>query len=501
MRFNLPRAKSLLSQLKRKPEKVWIERGRTKTLKLFHAMARSVPAYKQFLKYHDIKTEKIKKPEDLQSIPLTDKNNYLRKYPLPELCWNGKLAEQPFTYSVTSGSTGEPFYFPRTSYQDAQYALTAELYLLNNFNVDKKTTLYINGFAMGAWIGGLFTYSAIKMITERGAYPMNIITPGINKLEIIKAIKKLGQFYDQLIIGGYPPFIKDLVDEASGGKIRWQDYNVKFVFSAEAFSEKFRDYIRTKVGLKNIYKDTLNHYGTVDLGTMSYETPLSIYLRRLALKQRDIYTLLFGQTSKLPTLTQFLPEIFFFEEINGNLACSANSGLPLMRYDLKDHGGVFTFDYLVKKLKDQGLDLFKQINKASLNTTIWNLPFVYVYERSDLSVSLYGGNIYPETVRNVLLDKKFENLLTGKFTLLVKNDQKQNSFLEINLETKPGAKPTKTYSRLINNLIITKLIKENSEYRTLYDHMPNRMIPKIIFWPYEDKLYFGGGGKQKWVKQ
>jgi hypothetical protein len=42
---------------------------------------------------------------------------------------------------------------------------------------------------MGAWIGGLFTYEAIRRVGENGNYDMSIITPGINKAEVIKAVQ------------------------------------------------------------------------------------------------------------------------------------------------------------------------------------------------------------------------------------------------------------------------------------------------------------------------
>jgi phenylacetate-coenzyme A ligase PaaK-like adenylate-forming protein len=48
--------------------------------------------------------------------------------------------------------------------------------------------------------------------------------------------------------------------------VDWKKYNLRFIFSAEGFSETFRDYVAEVAGLKNAYLDTLNHYGTVDQG-------------------------------------------------------------------------------------------------------------------------------------------------------------------------------------------------------------------------------------------
>ena len=66
---------------------------------------------------------------------------------------------------------------------------------------------------MGVWIGGLFTYEAVKTIAERGDYALSIITPGLNKAEVVKAVKHLGKDFDQIIIGSYPPILKDILDD------------------------------------------------------------------------------------------------------------------------------------------------------------------------------------------------------------------------------------------------------------------------------------------------
>jgi hypothetical protein len=132
-------------------------RGETRALLLFQQMAKRVPAYKDYLKKHKVNPAKIKTIADFKHIPTVDKRGYLKQYDLEKLCWDGKFSTKQWTLSSTSGTTGEPFYFPRTEAQDRQYALSAELYLRSNFQIHKKSTLYVDAFAMGAWIGGLFS--------------------------------------------------------------------------------------------------------------------------------------------------------------------------------------------------------------------------------------------------------------------------------------------------------------------------------------------------------
>lgn len=490
-----------LNELKKRPASYWDKRGEDFALYYFKKISQSVPAYKKFLKNKKFNTKKIKIISDFKKVPLINKKDYLRKYPYKDLFIDGKFTEKHWVISSTSGSTGEPFYFPRTDEQDLQYALTAEMYLLTNFQIDKKTTLYINGFAMGVWIGGLFTYQAIKHIVTNGKYKLSIINPGIYKEEILKAVKKLGPYFDQIIIGGYPPFIKDLIDYGNESGINWKNKSVKFIFSAEGFSENFRDYIIANAGLKNPYLDTLNHYGTVDIGTKSYETPISILLRRLALKNRELYKLLFGNTYKLPTLTQYIPEHFYFEEVKGGLVCTARSGLPLIRYDLKDNGGVHNFNNVIKICEKCGINLLSEAKKVGILNTVWKIPFVYLYERSDMSVSFYGANIYPETIRKVLENSDFNKIFTGKCTLEIKYTKKQNQMLIIHVELKNNTSVNKKIENNLKNTIVKTLIKENSEYRNNYELLGKLAIPKILSWKHSHEHYFKSEGKQKWVKK
>ncbi len=493
-------AKKVIKDFKNLSEQVWLKRGEKMALELFQQMSKRVPAYKDWLKKNRINPHKIKTISDFKNVPTIDKKNYLLNYSPQELSWDGVFKQKQWVISTTSGSTGEPYYFPRNQEQDEQYALTAEIYLLTNFNIDKKSTLYIVGFPMGAWIGGLFTYEALKILSAKGKYNLSIITPGINKLEIINTIKKIGHEFDQIIIGSYAPFLKDTLEEGRRMGVNWKKYKLGFIFSAEGFNENFRDYVLKFTGSKDIYRTTLNHYGTVDLGTMSHETPLSILIRRLALTKKSLYYDLFAEKDKLPTLTQYVPEMFYFENVNNGIVCSAYSGYPLVRYDLHDYGGIFTLTQVYENFKNQGINLNKLITKYHLQSTLWNLPFVYVFERKDFSVSFFAFQIYPETVRKALWHKDLVKSITGKFTMIVKYDKNVDQYLELNIELQPEIKGTKVLADKIKKLVVNRLLIENSSYRKTTEEYPQRTVPRVVFWPYEDIKYFKPGTKQKWIK-
>ncbi len=473
-----------------KKESYWLKRGEQRALDLFQQMARRVPAYKKFLKQHKLDPKSIKTIADFPRVPLISKENYLKKYPYQELFWDGQVAKGGWTYSSTSGTTGEPFFFPRTIEQDQQYALSAELYLRHNFKIHKRSTLYINGFAMGPWIGGVFTYEAIRILSQRGGYDLSIVNAGVNKNEIIKTIKKLGKQFDQVIIAGYPPFVKDTVDAGTAQGLNWKDYKIGFVFSAEGFSEGFRDYVLECAGIKEHLFSSLNHYGTVDLGTMSHETPAAILLRRLALKNPKMEKELFGMSWRQPTLTQYLPELFYFEQVDGNLICSAASGIPLVRYDLKDRGGLLSSNQLKKQYK-------KELRKVG---DVWNLPFVHVLERSDMVVSWYGANVYPEHVKEAHYHRGVRDNLTGKFNIRVIESKGHNSVFEIHSELRSGSKHDKKLIKQLKKVILEVLMLKNSEFRNSYNAIAkkNRDI-RVILHENQSAPHFIAGGKQKWV--
>lgn len=475
----------------------WDQFGKRHTLKLFRTVAKHVPAYKDFLARHNIRPAKIKTWKDFQQIPMVDKNNYLRKYPLEKLCWGGHLSRS-LVLTSSSGSTGKPFYFPRDEVLDEQSAYMHELFLRSSGLNINKPALVIVCFGMGVWIGGLITYSAFKKLSNK-EFPHTLITPGSNKKEIFEVLKSLGNKYRQVILCGYPPFIKDVIDEAEDNNIDWKSFDLKIVFAAEAFSEKFRDYIYEKTGMKNPFTQTMNIYGSADLGTMAEETPLAILARRMAVNDSNIYKELFGDINRLPTLTQFNPLFTNFEIVKNEIAITAYNALPLVRYAIGDHGGVMTFDDLARRFKNNTIDILKKAK--SLFGNVPQLPFVYVYERSDYSTKLYGAIIYVEPIREALQERTLSADLTGKFSMQTKCNRKYDEYLEIHIELKPRKKALKQLAQKVQRVIIQKLLEKNAEYTYLYSMMPDRVLPKIILLSHEHPAYFKVGSKQKWVRK
>lgn len=491
--------KNIFNLLREKGSSFWSRKAQERSLFLFKEVAERVPAYRDFLKKNKIKPIQIKTYNDFQKVPPVTKKNYLRQYPLKDLCWDGSLKDS-LVFTATSGSTGEPFYFPRNIALEYESSIYHEMFLRNDPNGRNKSTLVVVSFGMGVWIGGTITFRAFQQIAERG-YPVSIITPGINKKEIFEGLKRLGGKFDQVILCGYPPFIKDIIDEAEDFGVHWNKLNLKLILAAEPFSEEFRSYLIKKTGIKNPFLDTMNIYGSADIGTMAEETPVSIMIRNILYKNKDLYESTFPVVSRMPTLVQFNPLFVNFESLNGKIICTGDSALPLIRYDIGDQGGIYTYDQMNEVFKQNNRDLEKDIRFHKLGHTITKLPFVYVYERSDLSTKLYGAIIFPEHIRESLQERRLSKYFTGKFTLITKFDSNHNQFLEVNIELKSKAKPTKVLKNLTQSIILKNLLKRSAEYKNNYNVIPEKVTPRVIFWPHEDSLYFKPGIKQSWIKK
>lgn len=491
--------KPIIALLQKKDSEFWIRAEQGRALTIFHEAAARVPAYKDFLKKNGINARKIKSYKDFQQVPITSKNNYLRNYPLEKLVLDGSL-KSPFVFSATSGSTGKPFYFPRSHQLDWEYSIILENFFTNGFTKDAGPTLVIVCFGMGVWIGGMITYKAFETASHRG-HAISIITPGINKSEIFNALRDLAPNFKRTILVGYPPFVKDILDEAAANSVDLKCLNLRLLFAAESFTEEFRDYVATKAGITNVYQDTLNIYGSADIGAMAYETPLSILARRSAVKNKNLFRTLFPSIQRLPTLAQYNPLFINFEAVDNEIILTGNSAMPLVRYAIGDCGGVMNFEQVVDHLSRHGVDIFGESKIKRIPAMIAKIPFVYVYERSDFSTTLYGLQIYPGMIKDALVRAIAGKYLTGKFTLITKFSSKNDQYLEINLEIKKDKTLTTGSKAIILKAILKELLRSNSEFRELYRHVGKRAIPKLVFWPTEHPRYFKVGTKQKWVNK
>src|SRR3954454_13676052 len=234
------------------------QRGVAHALALFHEPARRVPAYRAFLAEQGCDPAQIRTPVDFARVPVMDKQNYLRRYPLPDLCWDGDLARLHMV-SVSSGSTGPPFFWPRGVEQELSTAVAFEEVYRYGFHAHERRTLVVVCFAMGTWIAGTFTYQATALIAQKG-YPITVVTPGLNRDEILRVVRELGPRYEQVVLAGYPPFVKDVLDAGQAAGLDWRAFRVKMIWAGEVFSEEWRAHALELAGATNPLADSAALY-------------------------------------------------------------------------------------------------------------------------------------------------------------------------------------------------------------------------------------------------
>ncbi|GAB1262309.1 phenylacetate--CoA ligase family protein [Aurantivibrio plasticivorans] len=473
----------------------WLQEKQQTLLLLFQQVSQRVPAYADFLKKHKIDPSKVKHYNDLSVVPPVSKDNYLRQYPMPMLCWDGHI-NRGLMLCSTSGSTGAPYYFPRTQQLDRQGSYLLEQFL--NQSHCKGPVLTIVCFGMGVWIGGVLIYSALQMLQQRDERAISIIAPGINKPEILSALKNLAPQYEEVVLLGYPPFIKDVFDTAINENIDVRSLNIKLMFAAEAITETFRQYLCDHIGISNPFTDIHNIYGSADIGAMAIEGAAGILLKKLASENPQVASDFF-LASKNPTAAQYNPHFTNFDCEDSNILVSGDSALPLIRYSLGDRGGVFSFAQAKEMLAASGIDFEREAKERGAGP-LPELPFVYVHERVDFSVKFYGAIIFPEHIREPVQDSRFKQYLTGRFCMEIDEDGHGDQRLVVSIELKNGQESTPTLVKELIEHIRPSLAHHSSEYANNLQALGKKVDPTVRLLPYEDERYFQQGIKQKWAR-
>lgn len=448
--------------------------GFQNALRTFRLAVRSVPAYKNLLARNKIRAEKIKTFEDFQSLPIIDKKSYINKYPIKSLYVNGRVLPM---VGASSGSSGKPTFWFCGEAQEEYGGQIHELIFRDIFKFRKdEPTLVIICFSMGVWVAGNYTLATCRWVARQG-YNLTTVTPGIDKEDILSVLKDLAPEFKNIVLAGYPPFIMDTVLEAKKRGIPLKK-NIKILTAGDKFSEKFRDKLASLLGISPLSNFLIGIYGSADAGVLGYETPLTIYLRKYALSNPDLYQKLFQGEPVEPALKQYNPNHIYFEQQRGELLFTAKTGTPLVRYNIHDTGAVITPKNLEEIIEDFALS--RQISK--LNRAWLNYPLLVIKGRSDVAVTFYALNILPEHLKAGVEDKSIRKYVTGRllsYNETGRSETRQN--LIIKLELIKGVKPTKKIASLAGKSIFDNLLKLNIEYRKLHSELGKRTLPLIRF--------------------
>jgi phenylacetate-CoA ligase len=460
-------------------------------LELFRDASARVPAYQRFLAEHSVDPRSVTTREDFERLPTPTKENYYRRHPLPELCRDGRLEASDFV-AVSSGSTGEPALWPRFVSDEIGTAERFEQVFADALHARTRRTLGVVCFALGSWVGGMYTTAACRHVAAKG-YPLTLVTPGNNVAEILRVVRALAPYFEQTVLFGYPPFLKDVIDAGSADGLDWGGISLRLVTAGEVFSETWRTLVAERANIPDPITHTASLYGTADGGVLANETPLSVTIRRLLSERPAVAQALFGE-ARLPTLLQYDPLHRYFEAEHGELLFTGDGGVPLVRYRILDRGGVIPCAKLLAFLKEHGADPLPRLGSYPAR----DMPFVYVFGRTGFALSLYGANVYPENVASGLEARDIAEAVTGKFVLELEHDANQDVALRLTVELLPGRDGTSELAHAIARSVRAEVERQNSEFAN-YVPAPKR-LPRVVLLANADPAYFPRGVKHRYTR-
>ena len=315
------------------------------------------------------------------------------------------------------------------------------------------------------------------------------MTPGNQKTEILRVVASLRDHYDQIVLFGYPPFLKDVIDSGRAEGFDWSRSPVRLVMAGEVFSEEWRSLVTERLGASDPSTDTASLYGTADGGVLANETPLSIQIRRFLSANPAAAKELFGE-ARLPTLCQY--DLFhrYFEAEGGELVFSGESGVPLVRYGILDRGGLVSYDDMLSFVARHGFDPIAALDRTAA-ARVRHQPFVFVFGRTNFAVSIYGANVFPENVSVGLEQTDVAPYVTGKFVLQVTGDVDLDAKLDLAVELAAGVDASHDLAARVAASVRLHVERLNSEFA---NYAPSeRRTPNIRLLPLGDPEYFPPG--------
>jgi len=385
--------------------------GMMRAQAVFLKASQSCPAYQKFLATEGYTNSG---PWKLNRLPVMTKENYVKKYSIEERCYNGQIPAAGVVIDESSGSSGVPNNWVRSAEEREDVKHILQL----NYQLIYRDTgcILLNCFALGPWATGM---NVSMSLVDVGI--LKSIGPDQKKLENTLTI--FGPEYRYLIFG-YPPFIKSFVDTTT---LDLSKYRMDLIVGGEGISEGLRTY------LLRTFKTVISSYGASDLEiNIGVETPLTIGLRRLCLKSRELSETLFGRETP-PMIFQYNALDYVVETVaNGELVFTIarqTSAAPKLRYNLKDSGGEMSYRQLAAKLREQGVGIEELPGPHS------HFPILFVFGRADLTVPFYGAKVFPTDIEDVINAHPTLVSQINSFQLSSYEDERIDRRLKIHLET------------------------------------------------------------------
>jgi phenylacetate-CoA ligase len=463
------------------PLRWWL--GRMRAWRTFERSARRVPAYRQFLARQNaprkLNTDKTIK-DAFSEVPEMDKDSYIKQWSIPERCVDGKLPRRGVIVDESSGSSGTPTSWVRGS---DERQLTRQLLQLGYENATgslARRPFVLNAFSLGAWATGMNVTSSLSDTTM-------VKSIGPDPTKIINTIQEFGPEYTY-VITSYPPFLKALFDD---DRLDWSQYDIIAAFGGEGISESMRDHI-----LKTA-RSVLGSYGASDLEiNVSLETDFTVALRRALEKHPELAEEISRKSEygMLPMIFQFNPFNYLIEtndagEILVTIAREENIN-PRIRYNIHDRGHVVRMSELKRTLRRLGLT--RILPKPQLD-----LPLLFHYGRSDMSIDYNGATVSPDTLRDAIqMDPELIRTVLNH-RLISFEDERGDRQLHIALQLNESESLSDTDQEQYSQEIMAALRSLNGDFNNAVKTSDSAMLPTLWFYNFRTGPFSDDGQKLK----
>jgi phenylacetate-CoA ligase len=154
---------------------------------------------------------------------------------------------------------------------------------------------------------------------------------------------------------------------------------------------------------------------------------------------------------------------------------------------------------MLAKMRELGCDPEKNVRDSS-GPEPRKQPFVWVFGRTDFTVSFFGANVFPETISLGLEQPEIRARVTGKFVMQVKEglvDDKPR--LTVAVELARYATDNDAFGEAVAAAILAQLRRLNSEFA---NYVPAEFQkPVVTLYPTGHPEYFPVGVKHRYSRK
>ncbi len=461
-----------------------------KALYAFHRACDNTPAYLAFLRKNRVDPLAVRSIVDfLRLVPYSDKENYIKSFSYEQRCFGGKLPNRG-NIDESGGTSGIATNWIHDLGEETMLLKAVEFEFDYVFDGKRKDYVVISAWSSGPWATGV----KFCELMEHVALVKNTST---DSKDIMNTLRMFGTNRNYLI-GAYPPFIKNLIEE--NPDFPWKKYNLDLVTGGEGITLDWVYYMRRKLkpGAKIV-----SSYGAsdVDIG-VGFETPFSFFIRELLNSDAALCRQLFGREDA-PMVFQYNPLMHYIENVYGPdgkpefviTLLDTKAALAKIRYNLHDEGRRFSYLDLVGVIKSHfgsQYDSFVQTNGSD----ILHLPFLCVFGRSDGTLSFDGANVFPHQIERGIMRNKELSAKTSRFKIEKKYDVKHNVEFHVHVELKKGHSKGEPLRKKYHKAILEELVSTNPDFKESVTQNPS-LTPHVNLYSFEHPLFHQDNVKVK----